>query len=71
MQVAKTLTYEKYTFNNTSFLDEIVLVAGVDASMATVYGNGQINYGTDNYFNASHGLTVHNYLYGSELLLLI
>tara|TARA_B100002051_G_scaffold107452_2_gene102500 strand:- start:60 stop:3515 length:3456 start_codon:yes stop_codon:yes gene_type:complete len=65
VQVAKTLTYEKYTFNNTSFLDEIVLVAGVDASMATVYGNGQINYGTDNYFNASHGLTVHNYLYGS------
>ena len=33
--------------------------------MATVYGNGQINYGTDNYFNALHGLTSHNYLYGS------
>jgi hypothetical protein len=65
VQVAKTLTYEQYTFTNTSFLDEIVLVAGVDAAMAATHGNGQINYGTDYYFNASHALTVHNYLYGS------
>ena len=64
-QVNKTLTHEKYTFNDPSFLDEIVLVAGVDASMAPTYGNGQINYGTDNYFNIAHGLTIHNYLYGS------
>ena len=48
-----------------SYLDDVVLVAGVDASMAPVYGNGQINYGTDHYFNAAHNLTVHNYLYGS------
>ena len=41
------------------------MVAGVDASMAPTYGNGQINYGTDNYFNTAHGLTVYNYLYGS------
>jgi hypothetical protein len=33
--------------------------------MAPTYGNGQINYGTDNYFNALHGLTVYTYLYGS------
>jgi hypothetical protein len=33
--------------------------------MAPTYGNGQINYGTDNYFNVAHGLTIHNYLYGS------
>ncbi len=64
-QVNKTLTYEKYTFADPSFLDELVLVAGVDASMAPTYGNGQINYGTDYYFNASHGLTSHTYLYGS------
>ncbi|MDG2264273.1 MAG: C25 family cysteine peptidase, partial [Flavobacteriales bacterium] len=65
IQVAKTLVYEQYTFPNPSFLDEVVLVAGVDASMAPTYGNGQINYGTDNYFNATHGLTIYNYLYGS------
>ncbi len=64
-QVYKTLTHEKYTFSDPSFLDEVVLVAGVDASMAPTYGNGQINYGTDYYFNVAHGLTVHNYLYGS------
>ena len=65
VQVNKTLTHEKYLFSDPSFLDEVVLVAGVDASMAPTYGNGQINYGTDNYFNTAHGLTVYNYLYGS------
>ena len=64
VQVNKTLTHEQYTFTDPSFLDNIVLVAGVDASMAPTYGNGQINYGTDNYFNAAHGLTIQNYLYG-------
>ena len=65
VQVNKTLTHEQYTFSDASFLDEVVLVAGVDASMAPTYGNGQINYGTDYYFNTAHNLTVHNYLYGS------
>ncbi|MBT3622021.1 MAG: T9SS type A sorting domain-containing protein [Flavobacteriales bacterium] len=65
VQVHKTLTHERYTFSDPSFLDEVLLVAGVDANMAPTYGNGQINYGTDNYFNTAHGLTVYNYLYGS------
>jgi len=64
-QVYKTLTHEQYTFSDPSFLDDLVLVAGVDASMAPTYGNGQINYGTDNYFNTANGLTIYNYLYGS------
>ena len=64
-QVSKTLSHEQYTFSDPSFLDDIVLVAGVDASMAPTYGNGQINYGTDNYFNLNAGLNVHTYLYGS------
>ena len=62
VQVYKTLTHEQYTFSDPSFLDEVVLVAGVDAGMAPIHGNGQINYGTDNYFNVAHGLTVYNYL---------
>ena len=65
VQVHKTLTHEQYTFSDPSFLDELVLVAGNDPSMAPIHGNGQINYGTDNYFNTAHGLTVYNYLYGS------
>jgi hypothetical protein len=64
-QILKTLEYEQYTMPNPSYLDEVVMVAGVDASMAPTYGNGQINYGTDNYFNAAHGLTSFTYLYGS------
>mgnify|MGYP006120027613 FL=1 len=65
IQVNKTLTHELYTFTDPSFLDEVVLVAGVDGSFAPTHGNGQINYGTDNYFNTAHGLTVYSYLYGS------
>tara|TARA_B100000900_G_scaffold415743_1_gene446957 strand:- start:6643 stop:10101 length:3459 start_codon:yes stop_codon:yes gene_type:complete len=64
-QVNKTLTHERYLFSDPSFLDDMVLVAGVDASMAPTYGNGQINYATDHYFNISNGLTTHTYLYGS------
>ncbi|MEC8853284.1 MAG: C25 family cysteine peptidase, partial [Bacteroidota bacterium] len=64
-QILKTLEYEKYTMPDPSYLDEVVMVAGVDASMAPTYGNGQINYGNDNYFNAAHGLTSYTYLYGS------
>lgn len=64
-QVYKTITHETYSFNDPSFLENVVLVAGVDASMAPTYGNGQINYGTDYYFNTAHSLVIHNYLYGS------
>ncbi len=64
-QIDKTLEYEKYLMPDPSYLNEVIMVAGVDASNAPTYGNGQINYGTDNYFNATHGLTSHTYLYGS------
>ena len=64
-QIEKTLMFEQYTFPDPSYLDEVLLVAGVDASMAPTYGNGQINYGTDNYFNAAHGFNSYIYLYGS------
>jgi hypothetical protein len=64
-QILKTLEYEKYTMPNPAYLDEVLMVAGVDASMAPTYGNGHINYGTDNYYNSNHGLTSYTYLYGS------
>ena len=65
VQVHKTLTHEQYLFSDPTFLNEIVLVAGVDGSFAPTHGNGQINYGTDYYFNAAHDLNVSTYLYGS------
>ena len=64
-QVDKTLTHEQYTFADPLFLDEVLLVAGVDASMAPTYGNGQINYATDYYLNEAHELVAHTFLYGS------
>ena len=65
-QIDKTLEYEQYTMPDPSYLDEVLMVAGVDASMASTYGNGQINYGTDYYFNTDHGLTSHTFLYPSS-----
>lgn len=62
-QIDKTLQYEQFTMPDPSYLNEVLLVAGVDASMAPTYGNGQINYGTDYYFNADHNLTSHTFLY--------
>ena len=61
IQVDKTLTHEQYTFTDPSFLDDVVLVAGVDGTCNQTHGNGQINYGTDYYFN-THGLNVYTYL---------
>ncbi len=64
--IDKTLEYEQYTMPDPSYLGECIMVAGVDATNAPTYGNGQINYGCDNYFNTAHGYTdVHEYLYGS------
>ncbi len=62
-QIAKTLQYEQYLMPDPSYLDEVVMIAGVDASFGPTHGNGQINYGTGTYFNAAHGLISHTYLY--------
>ncbi len=62
-QIEKTLEYEKYLMPDPSFLNEVVLVAGVDASYAPTHGNGQINYAVANYFNTTNGFTTHSYLY--------
>lgn len=62
-QIDKTLEYEKYLMPDPSYLDEVVMTAGYDATYASTYGNGQINYGTTHYFNAAHGITSHTYLY--------
>ncbi len=61
-QIDKTLEYEQYAFPDPTFLDEVVLVAGADSYHQLKWGNGQINYGTQYYFNAAHGLLTHAYL---------
>ncbi len=61
----KTLEYEQYLMPDPSYLQYALMIAGVDASNAPTYGNGQINYGTQYYFNSSNGITSYTYLYGS------
>jgi hypothetical protein len=62
-QVDKTLEYEQYLMPDPSFLNNAVLIAGVDDEFAPKHGNGQINYAVTNYFNASNKLTTSTYLY--------
>ena len=44
-QIEKTLEYEQYLFPDPSFLNEAVMIAGVDGSYASKWGNGQIKIG--------------------------
>jgi hypothetical protein len=61
--INKTITFEKTLMPDLSYLGNVVMIAGADASYAPTYGNGQINYGTTHYFNASNGITSNTYLY--------
>ena len=61
--IDKTLQYEQYTMPNPTFLDTVVMIAGMDGSFGPNWANGQINYGTINYFNSDHGIFSHTYLY--------
>jgi Peptidase family C25/Propeptide_C25/FlgD Ig-like domain/Peptidase family C25, C terminal ig-like domain len=59
----KTLMYDQFTMADPSYLGEVTMVAGYDSGYASLWGNGQINYGTSHYFNAAHGILSHTYLY--------
>jgi len=62
-QIDKTLEYEQYLMPDPSYLEKATLVAGVDHSFSQVWANGQINYGTNNYFNLAHGIDPNVWLY--------
>ena len=64
--VTKTIDYEKYNFQDPSFLSNVVMISGVDANMASLYGNGQINYANTYYTNTSNGINSNTYLYPSS-----
>ncbi len=61
--IDKTLQYEQYTMPVHTFLDTVVMIAGMDSGHGHDWGNGQINYGTINYFNEDHDIFSHTYLY--------
>ena len=64
-QIQKTLMYEQYTFNDPSFLDRAVLVAGVDGGTAGDYGythaDPAMDYAATHYINSSRGFTQVRY----------
>lgn len=62
-QINKTLLYEQYLFPEPTYLNEVVMVAGMDSNFGPTHANGQMNYGTTYYFNAAHYLLSHTYLY--------
>ena len=62
-QIDKTLEYDRYLMPDPGYLSEVTLIAGVDSYYAPTYGNGQINYGTNLYFNLAHGVVDHTWLY--------
>jgi len=59
----KTLMYDQFAMPDPAYLEEVVMIAGMDSGHGSTWGNGQINYGTENYFNAAHGIYSHTYLY--------
>lgn len=61
--IGKTLQYEQYTMPDPTYLDEVVMVAGMDSGFGNDWANGQINYGTENYFNGDNNIISHTYLY--------
>ncbi len=65
-QIDKTLEVEKYEMPDPSYLDNVVLVAGVDGGMAPTHGNGAINYSNAYYTNTDNGITSYYYLYGDD-----
>jgi PKD repeat protein len=63
-QIHKTLQYEKFLMPNPSYLDTVVLIAGVDASWSNTHANGQINYIESYYTNSNNGFAhAYKYLY--------
>ena len=61
--INKILMYEKYTFPDDSYLNNVLLIAGSDGTWNPKVGQPTINYAADNYFNTAHGMVnVYKYL---------
>ncbi len=59
----KILLYERYQFPDDSFLNDVTLIAGADATYNPRVAQPTVLYGTENYFNAIQGFSsVNSYL---------
>lgn len=59
----KTMAYDQFTMPDPSYLAKVVLIGGMEATYGPSWLNGAVNYGTETYFNAAHGITSDTYLY--------
>jgi hypothetical protein len=64
--IEKTLLYEQLTMPDYNYMDTSVLIAGHDNTYGPTHGNGQVNYGINEYFNSSNGIVSKSYLYPSS-----
>ena len=62
--IHKIMTYEKYTMSDPSYLDNALLIAGMDSNgWDEAAGRPTIQYALNNYFNTDHGFSnVHGYV---------
>lgn len=62
-QINKILYYQKYEFDDPSYLNDVTLIAGSDGYWNPQVGQPTVQYGTENYFNAANGfVNVNDYL---------
>ena len=60
--IEKTLYYEKYQFADPTYLDNVLLIAGADATWAPRVGRPQIEYAATHYYNTANGYVgIHKY----------
>ncbi|MFQ6614571.1 MAG: C25 family cysteine peptidase, partial [Fidelibacterota bacterium] len=64
--VDKTILYEQQTMADPSYQLEVTMIGGVDSYYGSSHANGQINYGVNLYFNQTHDILSHTYLYPSS-----
>ena len=63
IMIGKTLQYEQYTMPDPSYLSNVLLIAGWDATWNPKDGKPTIQYAMNYYYNAEHGFTnVYNFL---------
>lgn len=62
-QIDKTLMVEQYSMPSPGYLTNGLLVAGNDATYASVWANGQMYYAENEYVNTSNGMQPHVFPY--------
>ncbi|MDR2083533.1 MAG: C25 family cysteine peptidase [Bacteroidales bacterium] len=61
--IEKILYYEQYQFEDPTYLDNVLLIAGADSYWNPRLAQPQMNYANEYYYNEEHGFAeIHKYL---------